>query len=243
MSQSPCSEQPSTTCSLQLEKSPCSNKEPAELKINNNLKQLKINPQVSPYPHLHLWSQSTLLTATSPLLCSFYPSRTSLTRVFFSRFLVFLPFSHFLLTIFVISTIIFEPMMPRALFGAPSLYLLGPSRHFNSAVLQSPPVQHVSEFIIFFSKTGAPFCIHSVAPSFPRGTRLVHLFLSSFTCPHACFPVSGWLWSLCIWNITAFDPHPSSPPSLLLLRSVESSLRALVFPKWKKNSHVNIQAI
>ena len=167
----------------------------------------------------------------------------SYQSLLFPYFLVFLPFSHFLLTIFVISRIIFEPMMPRALFGAPSLYFLGPSRHFNSAVLQSPPVQHVSEFIIIFSKTGASFCIHSVAPSFPLGTRLVNLFLSSFTCPHACFPVSGWVWSLCIWNITAFDPYPSFPPSLLMLRSVESSLRALVFPKWKKNSHVNIQAI
>ena len=88
----------------------------------------------------------------------------SYQSLLFPYFLVFLPFSHFLLTIFVISTIIFEPMMPRALFGAPSLYLLGPSRHFNSAVLQSPPVQHVSEFIIFFPK----LVLHFVSIQWPH---------------------------------------------------------------------------
>ena len=155
-------------------------------------------------------------------------------HLLFPYFLVFLPFSHFLLTIFMISTIIFEQMMPRALFRAPSLYFLGLPRHFNSAVLQSPPAQHVSEIIIFFPKLALHVVFsqwphHSLGkPDWCTFSLLFHLS------PSLLSPVSCWVWSLCIWNITAFDPYPSSPLSLLLLRSVESSLRALVFLKLKK---------
>ena len=163
----------------------------------------------------------------------------SYQSLLFPYFLVFLPFSHFLLTIFMISTIIFEPMMPRALFWAPSLYFLGPPRHFNSAVLQSPPCS-MSQSSSFFQNWH--FILYSVSgPIISSGNQTGAPFSLLFhLSPSPLPPVSCWVWSLCIWNITAFDPYPSSPLSLLLLRSVESSLRALVFLKLKKNSHVNI---
>ena len=109
---------------------------------------------ISVYPTNHYILSAFLLSLT----------HFSYQSLLFPYFLVFLPFSHYLLTIFMISTIIFEQMMPRALFRAPSLYFLGPPRHFNSAVLQSPPTQHVSEFIIFFPK----LALHFVSSQWPH---------------------------------------------------------------------------